>query len=182
VSFNNTHEIENIAKLTANLPIRKVAENIVTGVYKLGDIIVDGAKLLVKTVDECLTLLKDKIFKIFKIFKPFWNLVEKIKTKIMNYLIRSELFRTLVPFAQCFIGLKKAQNMIKTLFTIVNFLQFLALGVGWPELCINLFCGWRQVKVAIEWLMRANDEPDPLEAYSHHGKFAAHLMQAVAGA
>jgi len=176
-----TNKVEKIARATANLSLREIAQNLITGVYDIGSLVIDGANLLKKTVEQCLNYLKEKIQ---ELFKPFWDLLDRIKTKIMNYLLKSELFRTLFPFAECFVGLHQVKESIKmfsTITTLIVKIPQLAVGFGWIELCVNLFCGWRQVKQAIEWLLKANDEPDPLEAYSSHGKFAGYLMGAVAG-
>jgi len=93
--------------------------------------------------------------------------------------------KTLFPFAECFLGLHQVRQtikMFKTLTSLTTLIPRLAAGVGWVELCLNLFCGWRQVQKAIEWLIKANDEHDPLVAYSHHGHFAGYLIEAVSGA
>jgi len=176
-----TNEIENIAKATANMSVEDIAKNLVAGAYKIGNLVADGQNLLKKTVGECLNFMKEKVK---LVFKPFWDLVDKIKAKLMNYLSKSSLFKTLFPFAECFIGLvqvKESLKLIKTMTAVTHRVPQLAAGVGWIEVCVNLFCGWRQVQKGIEFLMKANDEPDPLEAYTNHGKFAGFLMEAIAG-
>jgi len=176
-----TNNVEKIARATANLSLEEIASNIVKGVYDIGHLVIDGTDILKKTTAQCLTYLKDKIN---EVFKPFWDLLDKIKAKILNYLLKSELFKTLFPFAECFIGLTQVKNSIKlfsTITTLIVKIPQLAAGFGWIELCVNLFCGWRQLKMAFDWLFKANDEADPLVAYGYHGKFAGYLMEAVAG-
>jgi len=158
-----------------------VGESIVKGTSKAGSSVIDGVKWVGKKSSEAVEYVKDKLD---TLLKPLFDLFEKIKAKIMNFLTKHPLLLKLLLFARCFLennGVKAIKTLVTALTALVSLVPKLATPAGWVEVIVNLICGWKDLKEGIDFLKKGLDEKDKNKRFNFYGKFTGKIAAALAG-
>ncbi len=151
----------------------------IKGAKKLGNITIKGKKWEGKKVEEVYKFTEKTLD---NTVQPIYNILEKTKVKLIEWLQKNPVMKKLYDFAKCFFN-NNAINGNKTIFdaisSIVELIPKLSIPAGWIEFLVKIVCGWESLKKSIEFLIKANKETDRLKKYHLYGKFMGRLVEAA---
>ncbi len=160
----------------------KISEAVVSGAKKLGNAVKEGAQWVGKKASELGNYIKEQLI---KVFKPVSDLFDSIKQKIINFYTTNPLIQKVIKFVKCFLknGIVRAvKNLIKVFKGLITLIPTLGSPAGWVQLLVNLICGWKDLKIGVEFLLKGLKETEKLVKFNDFGKFAAHMLKACVGA
>ena len=144
--------------------------------------VVDGVNWAAKKASELKEYIKEKFQAIIKPICDFFN---KMKDSFSAWISKHPLVKVALEFGECIKNHHFGKSAYRFALFYLGFRELIPIiwtPIGWAKIVVNLICGWKDIKEAIELMISIKAQKDKKIRYNHIGKIVGHITAAIAGA